>query len=157
MASTPIFDDANGHRLFSATCFNRVWEGLEAKQRTPEEDEILIACCLASLWHWSQRPDCTRRNLSIGYWQASRVYAVLGQAENSLRYGELCLQISAGQEPFYLGYAYEALARASALVGDESLRQKYVNCAMELAAEVPHDEEREALLNDLADLRSVRS
>ena len=73
MATSPVFDEATGHRLFSAACFNRVWEGLEVKQRTPEEDEILIACCLASLWHWSQRPDCTRRNMSIGYWPNTNV------------------------------------------------------------------------------------
>ena len=64
---------------------------------------------LASLWHWTQRPDCTPGNLSNGYWQLSRIYALLGQADAAQQYGQLCLKSSQGEGtlPFHLGYAYD--------------------------------------------------
>src|SRR5688572_8043756 len=104
MTSTSNFDEAAAHRYFSATCFNRTWDWLDKANRSSDDDEAMIACCLASLWHWLQRPDCTPRNRSVAFWQVSRVYAMVGQPQNAWRYGELCLKASEGEEPFYLGY-----------------------------------------------------
>jgi hypothetical protein len=152
MNPTPAFDEAAAHRFFSGACFNRTWELLDKPNRTAEEDETMIACSLASIWHWEQRPDGTRRNLSIGYWQVSRVYAVVGQAQNALRYGEMCLKASVGEAPFYAGYAYEALARAARLAGDHDLTRRYLRHAEELAGQLPDGEEREMLTKDLNSL-----
>ncbi len=66
------------HRYFSAQCFNRAWELIRRIDRTELESEQMLLLAQASLWHWTQRPDCTPRNLSIGYWQLSRVFALLG-------------------------------------------------------------------------------
>ena len=87
----PDFDLATAHEHFSVACFNQVWGLIDKPNRTPAEDQEMVELCLASLWHWSQRDDCTPTNLSIGYWQASRVYALLGQAENAMQYARLCL------------------------------------------------------------------
>jgi hypothetical protein len=156
MSQPPAFDEAAAHRFFSAACFNRTWELLDKANRSPEEGEAMIACCLASLWHWGRRPDCAARNLSIGYWQISRVYAVLGQAQNAWRYGELCLRASETEGPFHLGYAYEALARASKIAGDSELTLQYRRQAEELANQLPDGEEREILDNDLNSLADDR-
>ena len=152
MSEPPAFDEGGAHRFFSATCFNRTWELLDKADRTAEETEAMIACSLASIWHWRQRPDCTRRNLSIGYWQVSRVYSVAGQAQNAWHYGELCLRVSEGEEPFYLGYAYESLARAARLAGDADLTRQYLRHADEMAGQLPDGEEREMLSKDLNSL-----
>ena len=76
----------------------------------------MLRLSLAATWHWTQRPDCTSTNLSIGYWQTARIYALLGQAENARRYAQMCFEVSQqpGVKPFFLAYAYEALARAEA-------------------------------------------
>ena len=152
MSQPLAFDEAAGHRFFSATCFNRTWELLDKANRTAEDTETMIACCLASVWHWQQRPDCSRRNLSVGYWQVARVYSLVGQAQNAWRYGELCLKASEGEEPFYLGYAYEALARAAKLAGDDELTRQYLRHAEELAGQLADGEEREMLTKDLNSL-----
>src|SRR5262245_27775596 len=112
MAQDPGFDTAKAHRYFSANCFNKAWEFIEKPDRTPDEDEQMIRLSQASMWHWTQREDCKRQNLSIGYWQLSRVYAIAGRPDDARRYGQLCLEHSREEPPFYLGYAYEALARA---------------------------------------------
>ena len=129
MAKTPEFDLGAAHRYFAAECFNRAWDLIDKHDRTPEEDEDMIRLNQASLYHWSQREDCTNRNLSVGYWQASRICALLGQADNARRYGELCLRYSQDEEAFYLGYAYEALARAESVAGQGEKAAKYLQDA----------------------------
>src|SRR5688572_4192069 len=107
------FDIGKVHRYFSADCFNKAWELIEKADRTPEEDEQMVRLNQASLWHWTQRDDCKSTNMSVGYWQASRIHAILGRAGEATRYGQLCLERSQEQEsPFFLAYAFEALARA---------------------------------------------
>ena len=150
--TSPTFDETQAHRFFSADCFNRAWELMEKADRSAEEDELMISACLASLWHWKQRADCTARNLSIGYWQASRVYALLRQAENAARYAEICRRHSTGQPPFFLGYAHEALARAALLRGDKSAWVEHLAEARRLLEGVDDVEDRALLQKDLDSL-----
>ncbi len=144
--------DGQDHKKLSADCFNRTWELLEKKDRTKEDDERMISLSHASLAHWRMREDCTDRNLSIGYWQLSRVYAVLGQGNNAERYGELCLRVSGKEEPFYLAYAHEALARAASLNERRELFDKHLAEAKALAAQVTDADEKKMLEDDLASL-----
>ncbi len=143
---------AADHQHFSVAFFNRVWELLEKSDRTAEETERMISLCHASLAHWRLREDCAARNLSIGYWQLSRVYAVAGQAGNAGRYAELCLEVSGGEPAFYLAYAHESVARAAALAGDLTVLQKHAALARGLAAQVSDPEEVQMLQADLASL-----
>src|SRR5689334_594907 len=110
MAQEPNFDTRKAHRYFSAHCFNQAWDLIEKTDRTPTEDEQMIRLNQASIWHWTQRDDCKKSNMSIGYWQASRIHAILGRAEEARRYGQLCLEHTDQESAFLLAYAYEALA-----------------------------------------------
>jgi hypothetical protein len=155
MSDPPTFDLPTAHRYFSAECFNTAWDLIEKPRRTAEEDLDMLHRSLVALWHWSQRPDCTPTNRSIGCWQVSRVYAILGQEENARRYGELCLAVSREPDvpPFYLAYAHEALARAALLAGDIARVQEHLAEARRLAQGVTDGEEKSALLNDLETVR----
>lgn len=144
--------DGQDHKKLSVDCFNRAWELLEKKERTKEEDEHMISLAHASLGHWRMREDCTDRNLSIGYWQLSRVYAVLGQGANAKRYGGLCLAVSGNEPPFYLAYAHEALARAALLNRERAAFDTHLATAKALAAKVTDAEEKKLLDDDLAAL-----
>ena len=88
MSQKPDFELSSAHRYFSAECFNRTWDFINKPKRTAEDNQKMILLSLASLWHWTQRSDCTPTNLSIGYWQASRVYVLVGQVENARIYGQ---------------------------------------------------------------------
>lgn len=142
-------DQAAAHRYFSVHCFNLVWGLLDKTDRNTADNEQMVALAHASVWHWTQRDDCTARNLSIGYWQLSRVYAVIGHGERARHYGQLCLDVSRDDEPFYLGYAYEALARAAAVLNDAKLTSGYLLKARDLAAAVKDVDDRKALETDL--------
>jgi len=137
------------HRHFSTHCFNAAWDLIDKPERTPNEDEAMINLCHASLWHWSQRVDCTSRHRSIGYWQASRVYALLRHADRARHYAELSLQSSGAEDPFLTGYAYEALARAEAVCGDQHKMRDYVQMAIENANRVSDADDRNRLLDDI--------
>lgn len=91
----------------------------------------------------------------MGHWQTSRVYALLGQAGNARRYAHLCLDASQeqGTGAFYLGYAYEALARAEMVAGKTSEALDFLQQARELAGQVEEADERRMLLADLDSLR----
>jgi tetratricopeptide (TPR) repeat protein len=153
MSNDPGFDVQKAHRYFSADCFNKAWALIEKAKRTPEEDEQMIRLNQTSLWHWTQRDDCRNTNMSIGYWQASRIYAILGRPEEAKRYGRLCLEHSRHESPFLLGYAYEALARAEKAGGNISKVQEYFAEALRLADGVLDVEDRKLLLSDLETVR----
>lgn len=142
-------DQAAAHRFFSANCFNAVWELLDKADRNAADNERMIALAHASVWHWTQRADCTSRAMSIGYWQLSRVYAVIGHGERAQHYGHLCLDVSQNEEPFFLGYAHEALARAAAVMNDAKLMNEHLQQARKLAAVVADGGDRQALEADL--------
>jgi len=157
MSDTPEFDTEAAHKYFAADCFNRVWGLLDKPKRTPEEDQQMVQLCLASVWHWTERDDCTDTNMSIGYWQASRVYASVGLPDEARRYGQLCLEASRGPDilPFYLGYAYEALARAEAVAGNEAKAREHLAESRRIAEGLPNPDAKKQLLADLDALATL--
>ena len=148
----PDFNPQTVHRYFSATCFNQTWDFIDNPSRSAEDDLAMLHTAMTSLWHWTQREDVTPKNLSIGYWQVSRVYALLGQVDNARRYAEVCLKYSDGIEPEFVGFAYEALARAEMVAGDKEKMNEYLAKAREYAEKVDDPEDREILEKDLATL-----
>jgi hypothetical protein len=146
------FDVAAAHRHFAAECFNRAWSLIDRPSRTPAEDEGMVSAALASLWHWTERSDCTDQNLSVGHWQASRVYALVGQGESARRHAERALHFAAGCSPFYVGYAHEALTRAAVVLGDRAAAGEHLAQAQACAAAVTDAEERKMLESDLKSL-----
>jgi hypothetical protein len=155
MTKKPDFDLAAAHKYFSVDCFNKTWDYIDKPVRTTSEGDAMLHLSLASLWHWTQREDCTDTNLSVGYWQVSRVFALLQQADNARHYGELCLEASQkkGVQPFYLGYAYEALARAEQVAGNLDKMENFLVQAHQTAALISDAEEKKMLVQDLATIR----
>jgi len=146
--ATPI-DTAAAHRYFSAHCFNETWSLLDQTERTEADQREMLGRTLASLWHWRQRADVTPQNLSVGCWQAARVCAVVGLGDLARRYAQESLE-TAGDDPFYRGYALEALARAEATAGHGDASRQHIAAAHALAPSITDADSRIALLADLA-------
>jgi hypothetical protein len=145
-------DDAKVHENFSVYCFNTAWDLMDKTERTSAEDEDMLRLSMASCWHWTQRPDCTNQHLSIGYWQISRIHSMLGRSIEARRYGELCLAVSHDDAvaPFALAYAYEALARASAIAKNEARKLEYIDLANKVIETISDADTQKMLLDDLA-------
>ena len=155
MSKKPEFDVEAAHKYFSAMCYNKAWELIDKTDRTDEENEEMIRLSLTSTWHWTQRDDWTDQNMSISYWQTSRIYSILGNAIDAKRYAELCLDVSQGDEipPFFLGYAYEALARAEMVAGNQEKVEEYLQEAHKILAVLTDEHETKFLGDDLATIK----
>lgn len=155
MTDKPTVDLVAAHRHFSAWCFNQAWDLMEKADRTETDDRLMVLLNQASIFHWINRPDCADKNISVGYWQASRIQALLGNAPEAMRHARTCLDYSTKLEPFYLGYAHEALARAAGLANDGVGAAQHLETAEAFLAQVSNEEGRRLLTTDLAQLKAV--
>jgi hypothetical protein len=155
MSEQPDFDHAAAHRYFAAECYNRAWGLMDKPDRTSEEDEQMIRLSLASHWHWTQRSDYAAENAAIAYWQTARIYTLLGQVDNARRHGQLCLDASRADDVplFCLGYAYEALARAEWLAGNQTQMRAYLQEARHVTERMSDLEAKQMLLADLETIK----
>jgi hypothetical protein len=156
--SDPIpVDAAAAHRRFAPVCFNRAWELLDKADRSDAENEELLVIAHASLWHWLQRPEATKENLSVGHWLVSRVSSVCGLTDSAVLHAQRAIGFSESLSPFYRAYAYEALARAFSSLPQSTSRtgrspvsaEDALRTAKEFARTVTDPEEQKLLTSDL--------
>jgi hypothetical protein len=147
-------EQVRAHRFFSVGCFNQIWAILDKKDRDPGDIEAMIHLAHSSFWHWSKSPEQNSMNLSVGYWMLSRVYATAMDDYNALIYARKCLDISIDDklEPFYVAYAYEAMARACSISGEIEMMDGYLQKGLN-AAELVMDIESQSLVK--ADLDNI--
>lgn len=144
---------AEQHRKIAAYLFNHTWSLLDRKGRNAAEDDEMLHAAHASRYHWAQvgRPV----NLSVGEWQISRVYAVLGRAEPARYHARRALAIArrAHLGRFYIAYAYEALARAERVARNPARRNRYLLLAQREGAAIRDKDDQRMLWEDLSTLR----
>jgi hypothetical protein len=140
------------HRRLGVELFNHTWTLLEQADRTPAEDDELLHAAHASAYHWSRV--AAPENLARSEWQVSRVNAVLGRGEAALHHAQRCLDhcLEHGIGDWDLAYAYEALARAHRVAGDESGYRRNLELARDAGTRIAEDDDREHLEQDLAEL-----
>lgn len=147
---TRMTEDTNQERELGKALFNATWTLLEKEDRTREEDDTMLHMAHASRHHWgaSNPPP---QNLARGEWQCSRVYAVLGRAEPCLHHAQRVLDLCQenGIGDFDLAFAYEALARGSAVAGDLDQARAYTEQALAAVDGITEEYDRELLLTDL--------
>jgi hypothetical protein len=141
-------------RRLAVDLFNRAWELMLLPERTPEQDDELLHTAYASRHHWSHIG--TVAHAARGEWQISRVYTVLGRPEPAVHHAERCLAYCESDpdalEDWDLPYAYEALARANLVAGNEEQAKRFAAQARELGERVADAEDREHLESDLTTL-----
>ncbi|MFD1017664.1 hypothetical protein [Thalassobacillus hwangdonensis] len=140
------------HKQLAVQAFNSVWDLIEKENRTKADEEEMIHMCHASFWHWTKVEDHTAANLSIGYWQLSRVYAISHNGAEALSYAESCVDVSEGGElePVLCGYAYEALARSLHVLGREGEALEALKKAEVYKGRIADQESRNLLEADFA-------
>jgi hypothetical protein len=145
-------------RLLASDLFNRVWELLEQSRRTREEDDEMLHGAHASRALWAGVG--TAAHLARGEWQCSRVYAVLGRPEPALWHARRCLELCEQAPPgtladFDLPFAFEALARASAVAGDRQAALDWLERGADAAVRIADADDRELAATDLRDVRRL--
>ena len=146
--------DAETQRRLGIDLFNKTWTLIEKPDRTREEEDEMIHCAHASAYHWQQVG--TKANRARSEWQCSRVNAVLGRPEAALAHARRCLELVQGapdeMEQFDLPAAYEALARAHGVAGDDGESRRFAALGRERAAAIADEDDRAIIEADLATL-----
>jgi len=149
--SPPGTGTVTDERMLGAQLFNQTWRLMEQENRTRDDDDRMIHTAHASRYHWGQAASATPAHMARGEWQVSRVYCVLGRAEPALHHArrvlDICLENGIGD--WDLAFAYEAMARASAVAGDMDAARGYTDKALAAVEDVDEDEDRDLVLSDL--------
>lgn len=138
------------HRKVAAECFNRTWDYLEKKNRSPDDDQIMLNLAHASRYHWSLigKP----WNFTTGDWQISRVYSALNQPDLALRFAKKALEISERNNlSERLVSAYEGMARAYAVAEKYPSAKEFIDKAREQLRSVGLDADDRRTYSDQID------
>jgi hypothetical protein len=153
-------DDTLNHRAIGIDLFNRTWEFMGKQDRSVEDDDAMLHMAHASAHHWrAEGTGATANNLARSEWQVSRVYTLLGRGEPAGYHARRCLEIcqANGIGDWDLAYAYEALARAASVAGDAVEADSWAGHARRAAEEIAEDDDRDAVLADLATIPGLTS
>jgi hypothetical protein len=149
MADEEKYSLPEAHKKFAVDCFNGVWNLLEKKDRTAEEDDEMMHAAHASRYHWGQIGTPIHRER--GEWQISRVYAVLNRPQSALFHAQRCLDICQENDigDFDIAFAHEAMARANAAAGNKPEFEKHHRLAKEAGEEIKGEEDRKVFFSEL--------
>ena len=138
------------HKKFAVKLNNLVWQLLEKKDRSNEENKTMLYAAFASCYHW--RIVGKPINQQRGEWMISHVYAILNKPALALHHAQLCMEYTKNlkAEDFDLAYAYEAMARAHAAAGNKAEAQKYLKLAQEAGEKIKGEEDKKIYMGDLA-------
>lgn len=140
------------HLRMAVDLFNEVWRYIEKDGRSPEETDWMIHAAHTSRYHWGLvgKPE----NLARGEWQISRVYCTAGMPEAARYHAQRVLDIcqAHGIGDWDLAYAYEALARAAAIAGEQGAMVRYIAQARKAAEDIKDPDDRDLLLADIDSL-----
>lgn len=137
------------HKKQAIVNFNLTWDLIDKKDRTAEDDLLMIHAAHASRFHWGVVG--TPIEFARGEWQVSRVYSLLNMAESALYHGELSLKYCTDNaiSGFDLAFGYEAVARAYMIAGKRDRMDEYMKLAREAADLIEDEQDRNYFLSEL--------
>lgn len=136
-------------RNLAISLFNSSWDLLDRQDRSAQDDLTMIHSAHASRYCWGLVGD--HKQFATGEWQVSRVYAVLEMAQSALYHGQASLDnCEQGRlSAFDFAFAYEAIARACKLMGNQEQKALYLKKAKEISAQIEDENDRTYLLGEL--------
>lgn len=151
MSDAP-FDVKQGHRWFAVEFNNRAWDLVEKRNRTPEEDQLMLHAGHAACHHWLQVGTPVNHQLALCL--LANVYTQLGRGEEAVAYGQQCVDLSNtnsnGQAPFDRAISLECLARAHACAGQADQARQFRDMAVEAGKAIVNDGDRRAFATTIA-------
>lgn len=142
------------HEKLAKDLFNLSWDLLDKKDRNEEEVLTMIHAAHASRYHWGEIG--APLQFERGEWQISRVYSVLGMGKAALFHAKKCLKICKDNNigDFDIAFAYEAMARAYFVTGNEEKYSEYLSKAKKAAEEIEDQGNKDYVLGELASIES---
>ena len=149
MTEKDLTEEEAIHRQMAIDLFNFTWTLLDKEKRSVEENDDMIHAAHASRFHWGKVG--TPVHLERGEWQISRVYSALIQPQAALYHARRCLEICQENNigDFDIAFAYEALARAYSIEGNEAEKTKYFELAVAAAEKIKEADDKDYFLGEL--------
>jgi hypothetical protein len=143
------------HRKTAKQCFNKTWDYLEKKNRTPDDDRQMLILAHASRYHWGLVEN-NQIPLAVGEWQISRVYADLKQAEPSLLFAKSSLELVVQNKlSELLPSAYEGMARAYAVAQQPQLARDYIAKACKELESIGDEEDKKIYAGQISETEAL--
>ncbi|HET9910310.1 MAG TPA: hypothetical protein VFQ13_00400 [Anaerolineales bacterium] len=146
--STYTVDEA--HKYFAQSINGRVWELLQKSERSQSDNDELLYAVYACTYHWKFAGTAVHQQR--GEWLISRVHVVLGHAVEALRHAERCFELTKANKDlmkdFDLAYAFEGLARAHAMIGEQKMAEEFFGLARQAGNAIADDEDRSIFMGD---------
>ncbi|MFZ5878933.1 MAG: hypothetical protein ACOY0R_06170 [Chloroflexota bacterium] len=143
---------SQAHLYFAVDYHSQTWELLEKANRNEDENERMIDYAHASLAHWRSTGTALRHQR--GEWMLARVYAVLGEGRQASRHAYRCVEIlhanQAEMQDFDFAFAYEAIARAHAVLGERADAERFMQKAREAGEKIQDEEDRRIFFAEMA-------
>ncbi len=140
------------HRLFAKSCNARVWELLGQTTRTALENDELLLAAQASLYHWQQVG--TPLNVQRANWLLARAHTVLGDPAGAMKHATRCIELTKAHmsemKDFDIAYAFEAMARTYALLGDRMNAKEYYDLALRVGQAIQDPEDKQIFMGDFS-------
>ena len=150
MNDSKTFTLSEAHQYFAQSSNGRVWELLQKPTRSQAEKDEMLYAAHASTYHWSFVGTAVHQQR--GEWLISRVHVVLGHAVEALRHAERCFELTQANKDlmkdFDIAYAFEGLARAHAMLGDEKMADEFLTLAEQAGGAIADEEDRLIFMND---------
>lgn len=151
--SPPELDlDPAQHRSIAVACFNHAWALMGIRDRSPEQDRLMLEVAEASRLHW--RFAGGPLEAARGSWLISRVLVLLGRGGEALHEAEHSLDLIRTHDlgPFDEAFGHEAVARARVLLGDDAAASSARAAGESIAVQVVADDDREWVRRNLASI-----
>ena len=143
------------HETVAKETFNLVWDLLDKKDRTKDDELQMIHAAHASRFHWGKIGEPLQ--FERGEWQISRVYSVLNKPQQALFHAQQCLDICKANDitDFDIAFAYEALARAYSLTEDRDAYETNLTLAKEAGNRIESEDNRSYFFSELETIPQV--
>lgn len=137
------------HKKMAVETNNSIWPVLDSENPTAVQLEEALHSAYTSRYHWGKIG--TAVNAQRAEYMISRVYCAMNRGEPALFHAKRCLEITKENDigDFDLAFAYEVMARAHAVSGDEKECKKYYERAQTATEQVKNPEDRKICEGEL--------
>ncbi len=137
------------HLKEAKRCFNSTWDYIDKEERSVEDEMEMIRLSHTSRYHWGHVG--TPLEFERGDWLISKVYALIGQGTLALAHAYQCLSICEKNniKDIDICFAYEAIAKAYKVLGNNEKVKKYKALAYENLEAIENDGDKEYTKSEL--------
>ncbi len=150
MDETKTYTLEEAHKHFAKSINGRVWELLEKPDRSQADNDEMLHAAHACTYHWKWIGTAVHQQR--GEWLISHIHAVLGHANEALRYAERCFELTQMHKEvmkdFDIAYAFEGLARAHAMLGDQKMAEEFLYLAEQAGNGIANEEDKSIFMSD---------